>query len=231
MGVRRAQRCGRVIGLSSRPITTIAVIGAHCDDIAIGAGATLMEITRRRPNVIVHALVLTGGGTVREVEEKNAFAEFCGDAQVRLTVADLPDGRLPAHWDEVKERLAAFRRSCDPDLVIGPQPGDAHQDHRVVAELTPTEFRGHLVLGYEILKWESDLPKTTMYQPISAATARRKTELLSACYSSQAGRDWFDDETFLALMRVRGVQCRSRFAEAFLVSKGVIDFGGTEMST
>jgi LmbE family N-acetylglucosaminyl deacetylase len=91
-----------VIGLSSRPITTIAVIGAHCDDIAIGAGATLMEITRRRPNVVVHALVLTGGGTVREVEEKNAFAEFCGDAQVRLTVADLPDGRLPAHWDESK---------------------------------------------------------------------------------------------------------------------------------
>ena len=107
-----------VIGLSAGSIKSVAVIGAHCDDIAIGAGATLLQLTRDHPDVVVHALVLTGAGTEREVEEKNAFAALCGAAEVRLTVADLPDGRLPEHWGEVKQRLAEFRRSCEPDVVI-----------------------------------------------------------------------------------------------------------------
>jgi LmbE family N-acetylglucosaminyl deacetylase len=214
-----------MIGLSVGPITSVALIGAHCDDIAIGAGATLVNIIRGNPGVVVHALVLTGGGTEREVEEKSAFAALCGAAEVRLTVADLPDGRLPEHWGEVKQRLAEFRRSCEPDLVFGPQRGDFHQDHRLLAEGIPTEFRDHLILGYEILKWESDLPNPSVYQPIRPATAERKARLLNECYRSQVGRDWFDQEVFLGLMRLRGVQCHNRYAEAFVVEKTVIDLG------
>lgn len=198
-------------------------MGAHCDDIAIGAGATLLQLTRDHPGVVVHALVFTGGGTEREIEEKNAFAALCGPAEVRLTVVDFADGRLPERWGEVKQQLAAFRRSCEPDLVIGPQRGDAHQDHRLLAELIPTEFRDHLVLGYEILKWESDLPSPTVYRPVEPATAERKVSLLHECYPSQVSRDWFDRETFTGLMRMRGVQCHSRYAEAFVVEKAVID--------
>jgi LmbE family N-acetylglucosaminyl deacetylase len=214
-----------MIGLSSNPLASVAVIGAHCDDIAIGAGATLMEITRRHPDVVVHALVLTGGGTEREIEEKQAFAAICGDAQVHLQVADLPDGRLPGHFGRVKQRVGEFRRDCDPDVVFGPNRADCHQDHRVVAEVIPTEFRDHLVLSYEILKWESDLPTPSVYLPIPPDTAHRKTELLNDCYPSQSGRHWFDDAAFLGLMRVRGVQCRSQYAEAFLLEKGVLEFG------
>jgi LmbE family N-acetylglucosaminyl deacetylase len=207
--------------LMAAPLTSVAVVGAHCDDIAIGAGATLMEIVARRPGVIVHALVLTGGGTEREVEEKDAFAAMCGNAEVRLTVADFPHGRLSCHRPDVKKRLAEFRLSCEPDVVFAPYRADYYQDHRVVAELTPTEFRDHLVLGYEILKWEADLPSPSVYLPIPPATAWRKTALLRDCYPSQLAHDWFDDDAFLGLMRVRGVQCRNRYAEAFLLEKDI----------
>jgi LmbE family N-acetylglucosaminyl deacetylase len=206
-------------------LCAVAVIGAHCDDIAIGAGATLMQIIGERTDVVVHALVLTGRGTDREIEEKTALGALCGNAEVRLTVADLPDGRLPEHWGRAKELLADFRRGCDPDIVFSPQRTDMHQDHRVVAELTPTEFRNHLVLGYEILKWESDMPNPSVYQPIPKRLARRKADLLAECYPSQAGHDWFDEEAFLGLMRVRGVQCRSRYAEAFACEKATLAMG------
>jgi len=215
-----------VISLSEHAITNVALIGAHCDDIAIGAGATLLKLTRENPDVVVHALVLTGAGCEREVEEKNAFASMCGTAEVRLTVADLPDGRLPQHWGEVKARLADFRANCEPDLVFGPQRADSHQDHRLLAELIPTEFRNHFILGYEILKWESDLPNPTVYQPVRPATAIQKARLLHESYRSQVDRDWFDHEAFLGLMRLRGVQCHSRYAEAFVAEKTVINVGG-----
>ncbi|MCB0951078.1 MAG: PIG-L family deacetylase [Mycobacterium sp.] len=204
-------------------VSTVAVVGAHCDDVAIGAGATLMQLTRRNPDIVVHALVLTGAGTEREVEEKNAFAAMCGDAEVRLTVADLPDGGLPRHWGRVKDRVAEFRRTCEPDLVIGPQRRDAHQDHRLLAELLPTEFRDHMYWGYEILKWESDLPTPNVYQPVSPDLAERKQRLLHQSYPSQSGKFWFDTEAFLGLMRIRGVQCRARYAEAFVSDKLTVE--------
>jgi LmbE family N-acetylglucosaminyl deacetylase len=211
-----------MIPLNTGGIGSVAAIGAHCDDILIGAGATLMQIAQHNPGVVVHALVLTGAGTERETEEKFAFSTLLPGADVRLTVADLPDGRLPDHWGTVKQRVADFRRECEPDLVIGPQRDDYHQDHRMLAELIPTEFRAHLVLGYEILKWESDLPKPTLYVEIPDQLAHEKTRLLAQSYASQAGRDWFDSEAFLGLMRVRGVQCRSRYAEAFVAEKAVV---------
>jgi LmbE family N-acetylglucosaminyl deacetylase len=142
---------------------------------------------------------------------------MCGDAQVHLTVAGFPDGRLPLHWSEVKSRVAEFRRTCEPDLVIGPQRHDAHQDHRLLAELTPTEFRDHLTLGYEILKWEADTPSPNVFHPVDTTIAEEKARLLHKHYPSQTGRDWFDEDAFLGLSRLRGVKCRSAHAEAFTV--------------
>jgi LmbE family N-acetylglucosaminyl deacetylase len=220
-----------MIPLSTGAISSVAAIGAHCDDIMIGAGATLMQIAHNNPDVVVHALVLTGGGSTREAEEKNAFAALFPHADVRLTVADLPDGRLPDHWGSVKRHLAQFRHRCQPDLVLGPHRDDYHQDRRLVAELIPTEFRAHLLLGYEILKWESDLLNPTLYVQIPAEIAQQKTRLLAQCYPSQSGRDWFDDEVFLGLMRVRGVQCRARYAEAFVADKEVVSpFGAHSLN-
>lgn len=213
-----------MIGLNTGSISEIALLGAHCDDIAIGMGATLLTMARARPGLRVHALVLSGGDGARAAEERAALTAFCPGADVRLRVLDVPDGMAPAHWGRVKAELNAFRQTCAPELVFGPHRRDAHQDHRMLAELLPTEFRDQLILGYEILKWETDTPTPTVFHPVEPAIAREKVRLLHEQYPSQLERDWFDEAAFLGLSRLRGVQCRSGHAEAFVVEKAVIEF-------
>ncbi|MBU9766767.1 PIG-L family deacetylase [Mycobacterium sp. TNTM28] len=213
-----------MIGLHTPGIDEIAVLGAHCDDIAIGMGATLLTLARARPGLRVHALVLSGAGGVREAEERAALSAFCPGATVALRVLDVPDGMAPAHWGRIKAELNAFRQSCGPDLVFAPHRRDAHQDHRMLAELVPTEFRDQLILGYEILKWETDTPAPALFHPLDADVAHEKVRLLREHYPSQAGRDWFDDAAFLGLSRLRGVQCRSAHAEAFVLEKAIVGF-------
>lgn len=213
-----------MIGLTTGALDEIAVIGAHCDDIAIGVGGTLLTLSNAHPGLRVRGLVLSGGGTEREAEERDALTAFCPGADVEVTVHAIPDGRAPAHWDEIKDLLKSFRGTCSPDVVFGPQRHDAHQDHRLVAKLLPTEFRDHLILGYEILKWESDTPQPTVFHPFDTAVAEEKARLLHKHYPSQVGHDWFDELSFLGLSRLRGVQCRHQHAEGFILEKATIGF-------
>ena len=215
-----------MIELSTGALSEIAVLAAHCDDIAIGMGGTLLSMTGAEPGLRVRALVLSGAGTVRESEERAALAAFCPGASVELTMLDVPDGRAPAYWQDIKTALHEFRQTSSPTVVFGPHRRDAHQDHRLLAELLPTEFRDHLILGYEILKWETDTPQPNLYQPLSSEVAEEKARLLCDLYPSQANHDWFDEAAFLGLSRLRGVQCRSRHAEAFAVDKITLRLGG-----
>ncbi|WP_236794529.1 PIG-L deacetylase family protein [Amycolatopsis sp. GM8] len=214
-----------MLSLRLPEVRRVALLGAHCDDLAIGAGGSLLTMCVQRPDLEVHALVLGGGGTAREDEERAALIEFCAPARLELTVLDLPDGRMPAHWLRAKEAVAALRGRVDPDLVLAPHRDDRHQDHRLLAEIVPQVFRDHLVLGYEILKWDGDLSQPGGYQPLTEDTARRKAELLAKHYPSQHGKDWYDEETFLALARLRGVEQHTRYAEAFHVEKLRLDLG------
>lgn len=214
-----------MIGLHTGALGEVAVVGAHCDDIAIGMGGTLLAMAEAEPGLRVRALVLSGRGTEREAEESAALAAFCPGADVELTVCDVPDGRAPAHWSRIKDVLSTSSRSWSPSVVFGPHRGDAHQDHRLLAELLPTEFRDHLILGYEIPKWETDTPQPVVFHPLTTEVAQRKAQLLGEHYPSQATRDWFDAESFLALSRLRGLQCRSTHAEAFVAEKATIEFG------
>jgi LmbE family N-acetylglucosaminyl deacetylase len=207
-------------------VRRIAALAAHCDDIAIGAGGTLLTLCAARPGIQVDALVLSGGGTEREDEEHAALAAFCPGADLRVTVLKLPDGRLPAHWDEAKNAVEDLRSRTDPDVVIGPNTQDAHQDHRGLAELVPTAFRGHLALGYEIVKWDGDLGRPTAYQPLAPEVAEEKVTLLQQHYGSQRDRPWYDREAFLGLARIRGIECRARYAEAFYTNKITLDLAG-----
>ncbi|MDV8002541.1 PIG-L deacetylase family protein [Rhodococcus sp. IEGM 1408] len=206
-------------------VREVVVIGAHCDDIAIGMGGTLFELCAAVPDLRVRALVLTGAGTPREDEERAALSALLPGADLEITVLDFRDGRLPADWDKVKDAVALFARTADPDVVFAPNRSDAHQDHRLLAEVAPTEFRDHLILGYEILKWETDTPAPSVFLPFGPDTAEHKRRILLEHYPSQHAHDWFGDgDSFVALSRLRGVQCRAPHAEAFILEKATLTF-------
>ena len=211
-----------MLSLLPERLDRMLLLGAHCDDIAIGAGGALLELCRSHPGLAVSALVLTGGGSLREEEERAALAAFCPGARLDVTVLDLPDGRVPTRWERAKLALEELRTAGEPDLIMAPTRYDAHQDHRTLAELVPTVFRDHLVLGYEILKWDGDLRQPTAYLPLAEPVLREKVAKLHEHYGSQRDRTWFDAETFSGLARVRGVQCHARYAEAFFCSKAIL---------
>jgi len=204
-----------------RPLSVLAV-GAHPDDIEIGAGGTLLSLAAARPSLQARYVVLTGTPE-RQLEARTAAAEFLPVDDLTVVTHDLPEGRFPALWSQVKEALEDVARSFVPDVVFAPQSSDAHQDHRTIAEIVPTVFRDQLYLGYEIPKWDGDFGRPSMYMPLSSGTARRKVELLHKCFPSQQSRDWWDDEVFLGLARLRGMECRAAYAEAFSCAKLLID--------
>ena len=203
---------------SGRPLSVLA-IGAHPDDIEIGAGGLLLGLAESQPPV--RYVVLTGTAE-RHQEARNAAHTFMPTVDLAIELFDLPEGRLPAVWASVKEILETVARSCSPDLIIAPSSDDAHQDHRTVGELVPTVFRDHLAFSYEIPKWDGDMGRPSMYVPMTPETARRKVELLHKCFPSQRGRDWWDDEVFLGLARLRGMECRAPYAEGFGCAKSVV---------
>lgn len=197
-------------------------IGAHPDDIEIGCGGTLLEMSAHR-RLRARMLVMTGSEE-RQGECRNAAEQFLEGHEVTVHNALLRDGRLPGDWVAVKDALESCAAEFEPDLILAPRRDDAHQDHRLVAELVTTVWRDHLVLRYEIPKWDGDLGPVTHYGHVTEERARRKTELLNKCYPSQVGRDWWDDDLFLGLMRLRGAESRARFAEGFLVEKAVMSW-------
>jgi LmbE family N-acetylglucosaminyl deacetylase len=201
-----------------RPLSLLAV-GAHPDDIEIGAGGTLLSLAGSR--LRVRYVVLTGTAG-RQEEARNAARAFLPGADLDVELFDLPEGRLPAEWGRVKEILEAVAASGPPDVILAPSSLDAHQDHRTIGEIVPTVFRDQVFLAYEIPKWDGDLGRPSVYFPLSADVARRKVELLNECFPSQRGRDWWDDEVFLGLARLRGMECRARYAEAFSCTKSVL---------
>lgn len=200
---------------------SVLALGAHPDDIEIAAGGTLLSLAERYPGLRVRYVLLTGTPE-RQQEARVAARAFTPGADLDVDVHDLPEGRLPAVWGQVKEVIEGVARSCRPDIILAPSAGDAHQDHRTIGELVPTAFRDHVYLAYEVPKWDGDMSRPNVYFPLTEETARRKAELLEKCYPSQQGRDWWGEETFLALARIRGVECRTRYAEAFTCSKLVI---------
>jgi LmbE family N-acetylglucosaminyl deacetylase len=210
----------RVDWPSGRPLSVLT-IGAHPDDIEIGAGGTLLSLGAAAAGVRAHYVVLTGTAA-RRLEADQAARAFLPAADLTVELHDLPEGRFPAVWDRVKDALEQVAHACSPDIVIAPSAEDAHQDHRTIGEIVPTVFRDALYLAYEIPKWDGDLRRPSVYIPLSSELAHRKVELLHKCFPSQASRDWWDDEVFLGLARLRGMECRVPYAEAFTCTKSVV---------
>ncbi|MEV0562035.1 PIG-L family deacetylase [Dactylosporangium sp. NPDC049742] len=210
----------RMIGFSLAGVRSVVALGAHPDDIEIAAGGLLLSLPA---GVSVH-YVLATGVPARQAEARAAATAFLSQGTVRFSLGDLPDGRLPAHWDATKEIVEAAARLGTPDLVLAPSTDDAHQDHRLLGSLASTAFRNSLVMHYEIPKWDGDLSRRNVYVPLTVEQGRRKVALLHEHFPSQKARDWWDDEVFLGLARIRGMECRSHYAEAYTVTKSVVTF-------
>jgi LmbE family N-acetylglucosaminyl deacetylase len=196
-------------------------LGAHSDDIEIGAGATLLSMIERGIRLEVVWVVLSGPGE-REIEAKASAADFLvAAARAQIVVESFRDGFFPEQGAAIKSRFEELKKQVNPDLIFTHRRDDAHQDHRQLSRLTWNTFRDHCILEYEVPKWDGDMGQPNVYVPVSAGALQRKMELLISHFGSQRPKHWFDSETFLALARLRGMECRApeRYAEAFFARK------------
>lgn len=197
----------------------ILCLGAHCDDIEIGCGATLTGLLRRYTNASVDWVVCCGDEQRRR--ETEAAARLIGNDRIRPQILDFRDGYMPWSGGDVKDALREACSGMSPDIVFTHCAADLHQDHRLINELTWNLFRDHLILEYEIPKYDGDMGRPNVFVPLSADDADEKIRMLMTAFQSQAGKHWFTDETFRGLLRMRGIEAgRSvRYAEAFYCRK------------
>lgn len=198
----------------------VLCLGAHADDVEIGAGATLLRLQAERP-VVAHAVVFSASPERRAEQEQAAEMLFAGAAAWELEIHDFRESFFPDQWAAVKAALHAATAFA-PDLVFTHRLDDRHQDHATIAELTWQSFRDHLILQYEIPKYEGDLGRPDTYVPVDDATIERKVDIIANAFASQADKPWFDADTFRGLARVRGVECNQRWAEAFHADKTLL---------
>ncbi|HJQ95330.1 MAG TPA: PIG-L deacetylase family protein [Acidimicrobiia bacterium] len=198
-----------------RPQRLLA-IGAHSDDIEIGCGGTILDLVERFPSLSVTWVVLAAFGERRN-EALDSADRFLGVLNNPVVLVESFRERYFPYLVELKEFFDELGKTTDPEVIFCPWAGDAHQDHRTVAELTHNTFRSHLILEYEIPKRDGDLGKPTIYADLSASQVERKLDLLREGFPSQTKRSWFNAEVFRSLMRLRGMELQSPsgFAEAF----------------
>ncbi len=208
---------------SDQPLRLLC-LGAHCDDVEIGAGGTLRRLIEEHDAVEVHWVIFSAD-EVRAGEARAAAAHFtAGARRVELDVQRFRESYFPDQWAAIKDHFQVTRAAFTPDLVLTHHSADLHQDHRLLAELTWNTFRDHLVLEYEIPKYDADLGSPNCYVSLSEEQARFKVEGVLRFYQSQATKPWFDEESFQAVLRLRGLECNApaRYAEAFHCKKARI---------
>lgn len=203
----------------------ILCLGAHADDIEIGCGATILELIARGVRLEVDWCVLSATPMRAEEARASAAAFLEGAAEARVEVQAFRDGHFPWQGSAIKEWFETLKARPRPDLILTHTRDDRHQDHREVCNLTWNTFRDHLILEYEIPKWDGDLGRPGLYQPVSEEAVERKIEFLHRHFPTQATKPWFDRDTFRGLTRLRGLECASptRFAEAFYAPKLTLD--------
>jgi LmbE family N-acetylglucosaminyl deacetylase len=209
----------RIAGRGDR--LSVLCLGAHSDDIEIGAGGTLLSWQDQGIRLDVQWCVLSGGSD-REREAKASAHDFLREADnSRIEVLNFRDGFFPEQGEQIKLWFEALKDRVNPDVIICHRQDDAHQDHRQLARLAWNTFRNHLILEYEIPKWDGDLGRPNVYMPVPEHLMQRKVELLMSHFASQRSKQWFDAETFLGLARLRGMECRAheRYAEGFVARK------------
>ena len=202
----------------------ILCLGSHSDDIEIGCGGTVLRMVAEHPACVFHWVVFSAIG-VREAEARQAVAGFVDPPRLKgLMLKAFPDGFMPFAGADIKAAFEELKQAVSPDLVFTHSRRDAHQDHRLIADLTWNTFRDHLILEYEIPKYDGDMGQPSVFVPLSAEQCDRKIQVIMQAFRSQCGKRWFQPETLRSLMRLRGMECnaRSGYAEAFYGRKLVL---------
>jgi len=202
-------------------IRQVLCLGAHADDIEIGCGGTILKVLSQYPDVHVQWVVFGASGT-RKSEAENSASRFLRDARSRhIEVKSFRDGFFPYQGAEIKEFFEDLKTALRPDLIFTHHESDRHQDHRLLSELAWNTFRDHVILEYEIPKYDGGLGSPCLFVPLTEEERRRKIEMLLAGFPSQASRSWFSEATFDAIMRLRGIESNapSGYAEAFYCRK------------
>ncbi|HEX9626875.1 MAG TPA: PIG-L family deacetylase [Acidiferrobacterales bacterium] len=210
-------------GSTGGPPRRILLLGAHCDDIEIGCGGTVLRLVRDYPQAFFHWVVFSSNAT-RAAEARTAAAALLGKAAHEIAIKEFRNGYFPYIGAEIKDYFEELKRAPAPDLIFTHYRNDLHQDHRIVSELTWNTFRDHLILEYEIPKYDGDLGSPSAYIALDTETAARKADVIVESFVSEGDKHWFTRDTFLALARLRGIECAAPggYAEAFYARKMTI---------
>ncbi|MCK5613602.1 PIG-L family deacetylase [Candidatus Pacearchaeota archaeon] len=214
----------RLIDKTERALT-ILCLGAHGDDIEIGCGGTLMKLQEECPALNVHWIVFSHSSNAqRKGEICDSADAFLRNAEKNVVVQNFRDGFFPYVGDKIKEYFEQLKSQLNPDIIFTHYRNDLHQDHRLISSLTWNTFRSHLILEYEIPKYDGDLGSPNLFVSLSEDVCRNKTEYLLKYFCSQNVKHWFKEDVFLSILRIRGVECNSpsKYAEAFYGHKLVI---------
>ena len=224
MGSLAALTMMRTLALDGPPLTVLA-LGAHADDVEIGCGGTLARLAAEGRLARVVWVVFSADDARAAEARAGADATLAGGhVRPEVMIHGFRDGYFPSSSAPIKDEFEQLKADVEPDLVFAPVLEDRHQDHRLISDLAWNTFRDHLILEYEIPKYEGDLAPRNLFVPLPEGGAERKVEVLETTFGSQADRHWFDSRTFLGLMRLRGLESRSPsgYAEAFQARKLVI---------
>ena len=221
---------GLRIGHARDGVREVLCLGAHSDDIEIGCGGAVLELAAANPRLRVTWVVFSGDAR-REAEARRAARWFLRDAgSSEVIVRKQRDGFFPTQTTEIKEFFEELKRTTTPDIIFTHYRDDRHQDHRTISDLTWNTFRDHLVLEYEIPKYDGDLGKPNAFVPVSRPMARRKVNGIHSIFKSQLGQHWFTPDLFFGMMRIRGIECCADFAEAFHSRKAIFDAAGSTVA-
>jgi LmbE family N-acetylglucosaminyl deacetylase len=200
-------------------------LGAHCDDIEIGCGGTILKLAAGRRELEVRWIVFSSDEQREKEAVESAHAFLANVATRNIVVHRLRDGFLPYSGREIKDRFEQLKSEFLPDLILTHYRQDLHQDHRLVSELTWNTFRSHFILEYEIPKYDGDFGSPNCFVPLTVDTCARKIDIVLNTFNSQSGKHWFSRELFLSVMRLRGMEANSAsgYAEGFYCRKAIFE--------
>ena len=203
-------------------VRRVLCLGAHSDDIEIGSGGTLLKLVGERPDLEVWWIVFSATGP-RAEEARQSASDFLADViRKKVKIGSFRESYFPTDWASIKDWFEEIKAVYDPDVVFTHYRDDRHQDHRVLSDLAWNTFRNHLILEFEILKYDGDLGSPNVFMPLSEQLCTRKIDLLAKHFKTQSTKHWFTRDSFEAMHRIRGIECGSARAEAFYCRKLIL---------